>query len=209
MTTQGVTQPITCKAYELDHDISHLIGDLEYDAWLVEPSEYEAVLDSFWEPRRLELPEYVEFDCDGERLLVSDYPYVKERWPIMSRRVLDALLEVQEFPHQLIPVIMKDIFVPPQFEENHDFVAVQLLEHLDIFDWENSLYESDLERRDIINRLDRLMLRVPQRGLPPLFRIAAAIPLETRLFVSAEGRLALEQVEAKRIRFIDLEYVRR
>jgi hypothetical protein len=207
--TQGIAQPTTHQAYELDHDISHLVGDLEYDAWLIKPSEYENILDDFWEPRRLELPEGIEFDGDGERLLVSDYPYVKERWPIMSKRMLNTLLAVQDFPYQAIPVIMKDIFVPPQFEENHDFVAVQLLEHQDVFDWESSVCESDPERSDIIIRLDSLVLRIPQGGLPPLFRIAAAIPLETRLFVSAEVRSALEQTESKGIRFIDLEYVRR
>jgi hypothetical protein len=207
--TQEIAQTTTHRAYELDHDIDHLVGDLEYDAWLVNSSEYEnAWGDVFWESMRLDLPDNIEFDCDGARLLVSDYPYVKEQWPIMSKRMLNTLLTVKDFSHQVIPIVMKDIFVPPQFDESHDFVAVQLLEHQDVFDWENSVYRRNPERSDIIDRLNRLVIKIPQHGLPPLFRIAAT-PLETRLFVSAEGRAALEQAGIKGIRFDDLEYVRR
>jgi hypothetical protein len=205
--TQGNIQPITHQAYELDHDISHLVGDLKHDAWMVEPSEYEWTYCDFWEPQRIDLPEHIEFDCDGERILSSDYPYIKEQWPIMSRRMLDTLLAVQDFPHQVIQVVMKDIFVPAKFEENHDFFAVQLLDHQDVFDWKMSTYETNSERSDIISRLDKLVLNVPQNGFPPLFRVSA-IPIRTTLFVSVEGRLALDQANVKGVEFIDLEYVR-
>jgi hypothetical protein len=33
MMTQGITQPMTHQAYELDHDINHLVGDLEYETF--------------------------------------------------------------------------------------------------------------------------------------------------------------------------------
>jgi hypothetical protein len=208
MMTQGIAQTTTHQAYKLNHDIDHLVGDLEYDAWLADPSEYENIWrDVFWEPRQLDLPNNIEFDCDGTRLLVSDYPYGKKRWPIMSKRMLSTLLTVKDFSHQVIPIVMKDIFVPPQFDESHDFVVVQLLEHQDVFDWENSVYELDPECSDIIAHLDKLVLKIPQHGLPPLFRIAAT-PLQTTLFVSAEGRAALEQAGVKGVRFIDLEYFR-
>jgi hypothetical protein len=124
--------------------------------------------------------------------------------------MLNALLSVRDFPHQVIPIVMIDRAVgdSKEFDENHDFVAVQLLEHQDVFDWEKSVYKRNPERSDIIDRLDKLVLKIPQHGLPPLFRIAA-IPLRTRLFISAEGRAALEQAGIKGLWFVDLEYVRR
>jgi hypothetical protein len=201
--TQGIAQTTTHQAYELDHDIDHLVGDLEYDAWLVNPSEYENILWDFWEPGRLDLPDNIEFDCDGARLLVSDYPYGKERWPIMSKRMLDTLLTVKDFPHQIIPIVMKDIFVPPQFDESHDFVAVQLLEHQDVFDWDNSVYETGPVRPEAVDPLsiEKLVLREPEGGFPPVFRIK---DFDTALYVSAAGRAALEAAGIKGIRFVQL-----
>jgi hypothetical protein len=228
MMTQGITQPMTHQAYELDHDISHLVGDLEYDAWLVEFPGWEEIDTGFWEPQiitlngdegvlireksadglwhatQFSLPERIEFDCDGTRLQVSDYPYIKQGWPIMSKRMLNVLLSVREFSYQAIPVVMKDIFVPPKFEENHDFVVVQLLENQDIFDWEKSIYERDPDRPNRIKSisLEKLVLREPSQGFPPLFRLSNVI--RSQLFISAESRSALEAAGIRGVKFVEL-----
>jgi hypothetical protein len=205
MMTQETARQTLHQVYKLVQDTSHLVGDLKYDAWLAESIEYENIniLGTFWESTQLNLPARIEFDCDGERLLVSDYPYVKERWPIMSRRMLEAFLTVREFPHQVIPVVMKDIFVPPQFEENHDFVAVQLLEHQDVFDWEKSIYERDPDYPESVDPLsiEKLVLREPKTGFPPIFRVKE---LETVLYVSSAGRTALEMAGIRGVEFVEL-----
>jgi hypothetical protein len=231
MTEQTILQPTAHKAYKLTQEFSrydgyHEVELADYDAWLIHfPGrenypEYSSLADYFWEPQVLNFPERIEFECMGDFLEVSnptaraqkkatDYPHNREGWPIMSKRMLNALLSVRDFPHQAIPIVMIDGIEGDSktFDESHDFVAVQLLEHQDIFDWENSAYELDPECSDIIDRLDKLVLKIPQHGLPPLFRISTT-PLQTRLFVSAEGRAALEQAGVKGVSFVESEYVR-
>lgn len=66
-------------------------------------------------------------------------------WPIMSKRMLDTLLSVGNFRHRAYPVVMVDCGQIYNEElgtksssgiEYHNFLAVQVLEDLDIFDWE-------------------------------------------------------------------------
>jgi hypothetical protein len=168
--------------------------------------------DRLWHTTQFHLPERIEFESVGNflmihdlsRIRVTDFPYNRERWPIMSKRMLEALLSVREFPHQVIPIVMLDAFTPIEFEENHDYVAVQLLEHQDVFDWEKSIYEPHSEKpnRFKSGSLEKLVLREPLAGLPPLFRIATT-PLQTKLYVSAEGRTALEGVGIRGVTFLE------
>ena len=188
--------------------IDHLVGDLKSDAWLPKDSEvltntslYGSNTESkfFW-PKRISNLDGTVFDCDGRRMQVTDYPYIKENWPIMSRKMLDILLAVGDFPHQVIPVVMRNVFDDPPIEEFHNFVAVQLLEHLDAFDWDKSVYTLKKGRSGITyaSSVKKLVLREPEGGFPPLFRIDQ---VETRLFVSRNAKIALE---AANIQGIDL-----
>lgn len=191
------------QVYELDYDVSHLVGDIEYDAWLVSP---ECRYLNFNAPKVLCPPERIEFETVGEYLFATDYPYTRPSWPIMSKRMLETLLSVGEFPHQVIPVVMLDtqlhdfqkIGAPP--EEIHDFVAVQLLEHLDVLDWERSMCERHPTIPNTVEALSmqKLVLKEPEGGFPPLFRIAS---YRTQLYVSAFSRAALEKAGLKRLFF--------
>jgi hypothetical protein len=216
------------KSYELKREFSRFDGYEEveladHDAWLTHfpgrenYSEYENFSSFFWEPQPLNFPERIEFECMGSFLLVNDpklkrvtdYPSNRENWPIMSKRMLNALLSVGNFPHQEIPIVMIDSAVEgsKEFDENHDFVAIQLLEHLDIFDWEKSIYKRHprIENCVKFGTLEKLALEFPITGYPPLFRVTT---LPTYLFVSGQGRLALEQALIKGVRLVDLEYFR-
>jgi hypothetical protein len=218
MVTSQTTATKTHQAYELYESSSHREGygetELpEYDAWLVTESiDWITIKHSFWEPNPLQVPDGIEFMCvweflqinDLSRTRVTDYPYNRQGWPIMSKRMLEALLSVQEFPHQVIPIVMLSDHADSD-EENHEFVAVQLLEHQDVFDWENSIYERDPEVPNCIesSSLEKLVLRDPSGGFPPLFRIGTA-PLQTKLYVSAEGRTALEAAGIRGVNFVQL-----
>jgi hypothetical protein len=118
---------------------------------------------------------------------------------------LNALLSVRDFPHQVIPIVMIDRAVgdSKEFDENHDFVAVQLLEHQDVFDWEKSVYQRHprIDNWVKFGTLEKVVLKMPETGFPPLFRVAT---LPTELYVSAEGRAALETAGIKGIRFVEL-----
>ncbi len=184
----------------------------QWDAYLIEFPGSDEV--RFWNAQPLNLPEPVEFDAQTDVLGSIDYLTTVPTWPVMSRRMLDVLLSVREFPHQVVPLLMHE--TPLLSEEvemegrpyirtgkvNHDYVAVQLLEHLDVFDWEQSIYELD---PDLPGELDgspkKMVLKEPADGFPPVFRTK---PLEARLYISAEGRAALEAAEIQGLRFSQL-----
>jgi hypothetical protein len=181
----------------------------QWDAYLVKFPGSDKV--RFWNPGLLDLPEPVEFDAQKDVLGSIDYFTTVPTWPVMSRRMLDVLLSVRAFPHQVIPLVMHETPVLSDDVEtqggpyirtgrvNHDYVAVQLLEHLDVFDWENSVYELDPDFPGEIDGFpEKLVLKEPESGFPPLFRFK---PLETLLYVSAEGRAALEAAGIRGVRF--------
>jgi hypothetical protein len=219
MVTSDTTATKTHQAYQLDESSSHREGygetELpEYDAWLITESiDCTTIKYSFWKPNSLQLPERIEFESVGNFLMihdlmrtrVTDFPYNRQGWPIMSKRMLETLLSVREFPHQVIPIVMLDAFTPAEFEENHDYVAVQLLEHQDVFDWEKSIYELDPEVPNCIKStsLEKIVLRTPPEGFPPLFRIGTA-SLRPDLYVSPEGKAALESAGIRGVNFVPL-----
>ena len=158
-------------------------------------------LANVWPPVRP--PEPVQFDTNFEllELEVPDYPNNTARWPIMSRRMLDVLLSVREFPYHEIPVILVqdtapvdvryDVFGRPRPEYSKtDYVAVQLAQYTDAIDMEKSSFRTISFLPSHIARFEKLVLSVPPEGLPPLFHMEA---YAVQLFVSAEARDALER----------------
>jgi hypothetical protein len=235
-TTQNTQITVAQQAYQLRTKLVYPNSEFDYEAWIVEFPGWRETDTGFWEPQTINicgiegvlvreqgldskwhltqfnLPEHIEFETIGDIIHHTDYPECKPNWPIMSKRMLDTLLSVREFPHQTIPITMIDceIVHKPELgrneksgEEVHDFVAVQLLEHLDIFDWENSVYELEPNCTDRIESLDKLVLRVPEGGLPPLFRVKE---MKTYLCVSSEGRTALEAADIRGVDFLNLVY---
>jgi hypothetical protein len=203
----------TERVYRLSWNLDHLITDLEVDAWLRTSKLLNAPDESaFWRIKEdLNLPEVVEFDAVGEVLEAIDYPYTDVRWPIMSKFMLDTLLSVGNFRHRAYPLMMVDCEVIDYAEDGrsiksniefHNFFVIQVLEDLDVFDWENSIYERDPEVPDVIDDVEKLTLIEPPNGFPPLFRI---FNFETSLYVSAEARSALEKAGVRGINFIQAE----
>jgi hypothetical protein len=150
------------------------------------------------------IPEKVVFTGLKDWLEPTDYPYIPKvsTWPIISRRMLDVLLSVGDFPHQAIPVVFKSVDYPEYSDakrrakaliRNHDYIILQLLEHSDVFDMEKSEYNTDRgvadpERIFLID-VENVVLKEPPGGFPPIFRIK---DYEYSLYVSAEAKQALE-----------------
>lgn len=86
---------------------------------------------------------------------------------------------------------------------NTDYVAVQLLEQFNIFDREKSVYRSWASDPGSIASIRKLVLEVPEEGLPSIFRITDD-PIS--LYVSPEAKAALEEAEVTGIRFVDIYY---
>jgi hypothetical protein len=201
------------KVYQLAWDLDHLLPDLEVDGWI---REFPNVPDesAFWRIKEnLNLPNPVIFDAVGAAIQNIDYPYMDVAWPIMSKRMLDTLLLIGDFRYRAYPILMVDCeqIYNKALSRNansglefHNFAAVHILEDLDIFDWENSVYERSIKKPNSLRSFDKIVLKEPTQGFPPLFRIAT-VPLRTDLFVSAEARLALEVANIKGVIFRYLE----
>lgn len=214
--SEAIKEPETQKFYELDRDLSLRDGYVEdelpsNDTWLMNfpninayrKGEFDNFFYHFMQPQELHFPEGIEFMCIWEFLQihdpnltrVTDFPSVRESWPIMSKRMLAVLRSVGSFPHQSIPITMVSDEIYSD-ETSDDFVAVQLLEHLDIIDLEHSIYEDD---EYLGLQFEHMVLKEPDEGFPPLFRLKQK---PTLLYVSSKARWALESAEIKGIEFI-------
>lgn len=144
----------------------------------------------------------------------TDYLYLREieYWPIMSKRMLNVLLSVGYFPHQVIPIIFKRVnsLVSTQYEgqsisaaNNHDFVILQILEYSDLFDRDKSDYTIEQSKNLIgepveLTHVSKVVLKEPLDGFPPVFRVKEK---EVRLYVSAEAKEALEKAGIQGLSF--------
>jgi hypothetical protein len=209
-------QNTTPRFYELDWNIEHLTGDLEYDAWLKNSSEWQDISHVLHNRRNLVLPEPIEYESIEKILVNTDYPYNKNRFPIMSKRMLSVLISIRSFSHQAIPVVMIDTEVKYKEEikkhaksgaRNYNFSLVRIPEYLDIFDWENSVYELDPDLPGRIRTLtgEKIVLKRPEEGFPPLFRVSA---MPYKLLVSAEAKSALETAGIRGVDFPDPKFLK-
>ena len=138
-----------------------------------------------------------------------DYILTRPDLPVMSKRMLSVLESVKNFPHQVIPVVIQDTEAAPDSlieksgKVSTDYVAVQLLEQLNIFDREKSVYSTSSINPNAVGRIRKLVLKVPESGLPPIFRI---IENSTYLYVSPEAKAALEEAGITGIRFVDINF---
>jgi hypothetical protein len=191
----------------LEWNLSNL-GDEEYFAYLVEfPGYKDIVRLARTEPYKL--PKRLFFTSNFYKLKELDYPYNNVRWPLMSPRMLAVLNQVGSFAYSEVSVIMLDDTIPeselflnsgeynPKYTYKQ-FVGIQLLSHLDAFDWESSVYERSEHIKTLIVDISKLALIEPPSGFPPIFRLSAC---PTLLFVSAEARLALEDANISGVAF--------
>jgi hypothetical protein len=193
--------------YRLFWDTSHLKGSV-YDATLVPfPESGYAMGWVGTKPR--EVPHPVLFEANFKVTQHSDYPSNDVNWPLMSPRMLDVLRQVGDFPHRLIPVRLvnrrirgparhlPDGSLRPEVVDDR-FAAVQLTEHIDVVDWERSVFEKTPIGPGTVYSFDKLVLVEPPGGLPPLFRVPSKVSL---LLVSAEARRALEAAGIRGVEF--------
>ena len=188
-------------------------GEYEYNARVIQPKgypKYGTINRYFYRPEPITDFERIEMEGTLSFLEGIDYLHTKPKLPIMSRRMLYVLNSVGEFPHQVIPVSIEDDEVPIYNHETHqrsgkvndtDYVAVQILKYLDIFDYEQSVYEPDRINPGEIRNIREIILKEPPEGFPPLFRIPED---RLNLYVSPQARAVLEDADITGINFIDL-----
>ncbi len=201
------------QAYELDYNLDRFEGygeeEYSYDAEVIGKDRYETYIYRYFYRPEL-ITEFKKLELRGGLSMLEeiDYLYTKPSLPIMSKRMLYILKAMGDFPHQEIPVVIQDdeADFDRQLKEwigsgkvNNNYVAVHILEHLDIFDRENSIYEPGIFDPNRVRVAKKLVLHEPEGGLPPLFKLKV---MPGRLFVSPEAKLALEESGITGIDFI-------
>lgn len=175
------------------------LGDLDCDADLVKFDGSDAISFSLTKP--LLLPDVIYFEAAFHVIAHKDYIINNVHWPIVSKKMLKVLISVGDFPHRAVPIVMLDDSVDPKerFDAqgkpkpgvaNEDYVALHLLTHLDVFDWEESIYQENWISDKLVEDIEKLVIKEPAEGLPPIFRIA---PCFQDLFISHAAKEALEE----------------
>lgn len=171
---------------------------LEGDEGIAEP---EATEDGVWRVLKAQMPKEMKFTVNREWLSETDFPYMEDvrSWTIMSKRMVEVLLSVGDFPHQIIPITFRDelgITLEP------DYVILQLNELSNLFDLEKSVYTLEPTVLDptksMVWDIEKLRLVKPAGGFPPIFRVNWE---KTCLYVSAKAKNALEAAGLKGLRF--------
>ena len=202
-------------AFQLLWDTDHLLKtDDQYDLILERADEHD---DRDWPyaVAQVDRPDAIIFAASFGDIAYTDYPSNDQSWPIMSKQMLQTLLSVGEFKHRALPVSIVDPIVRTQEEyelgaallehrlarANHDYVIVHLTEYLDILDEENSVIRRSKALPGVITVLE-YALKEPKGGLPPIFRLEAE---PTQLFISAQGRAALNSANVRGPRYLSLQ----
>ena len=202
----------TQQAYKLDQNLDRFeeFAEDEHkcDAEVIEPKRYgRSINQYFWYPEPI--AEFERIEMEGTLFMFQgiDYLYTRPSLPVMSRRMLYVLNSIGTFPHQVISVSIKDnesseydIYKLSGKYNRHEYVAVQVLEESNFFDYEKSVYEPRSDT-NIITDIDEMVLKEPSKGFPPLFRIPER---PSDLYVSPQARAALEEANITGIHFIDL-----
>ncbi len=231
---------MTEKVYKLSHDINRfidIVDDLSNDGYLeskftnwnsMELAFYSCVpitlggAEGDIERRKgddkisrvigAKMPAKISFIGLRDWLSPTDMPYIEspDGWPIMSRRMVDVLLAVGDFSHQIIPVVFKSededftakyINGPPP-KLNRDYVLLQLLELSDVLDLDKSVYTLSNYAYEpeitFIGNVQEEVLKEPVGGFPPIFRVKdKKIPI----YVSAKAKEALEAANIQGLDF--------
>jgi hypothetical protein len=192
-------------------DLDHLV-DEEFDAELVKfPSSENAA--GLLPAAEYNLPEEVLFEANFTTLDKTDFPYNNVNWPILSQRMLNCLLEVGSFRHQVVNVTMIDdrIRTKARYDAGgrlkpsairSDFKAIKLLESANVFDSNRSEYNKKESPPGFAFAIRKWVLKTPPGGFPPLFRVSAS---PASFFVSQAAHEALQRMGVKGIEFQDVE----
>lgn len=211
-------QPQNPIFYLLKYDLDRLNPDLGgSEVNLVYPREVtglfttvdgpeEATLDlRFWlrgcDP--IEVEEPVQFTGFLPSILETDAPIGKPPFPLYSKRFLNTLEAVGDIAYRSFSTQIEDDVTGAGDDDyllgriSEDFVLIQF-PHLDILDLEKSTYSSYDEELGMVTALNEVVLKVPETGLPPAFRLKAYSPY---ILVSAAAKTALEQAGVRGVRF--------
>jgi hypothetical protein len=213
-----ITAQQNAKVYKLSPDCENVNPDLGSHAQIVPFDGIERVsvaMSSISEV--VNFPNPIEFRGLLSTIRQTDYPATEDGWPLMSKRMLAALESVGPFPHQVLPArivegrIGRSLAEDPRYDDQgnlrpefytDDYVLLQLTEHLDAVDLEQSVYDHYNPKTNLILGINKFVFKDIGREYPPIFR-----PLHspTDLFISDKARQALENSGVSGLYLIDYD----
>lgn len=160
-----------------------------------------------------EAPERLYFLADFLTIPTWDFIDIDLTFPVLSNRMLETLTALGKFIYFTIPVTMiDDAYLDNPFNENgelksgvpisNNYIALQLQEYADAFDYEKSVYRFDVVFPEDVGLIEKMILKEPPTGFTPLFKIKEA---PQYLFVSETGKNELERNEIRGCCFEEIE----
>lgn len=200
----ATTKPDSGLVWQLGYELDHFTNwpDIRFDLCadgILTNSGYTTLLSR---TVNIDLPSPAVFKAISDAVPYTDYPYNDLSWPIMSRRMLEILSSVRNFPHQTHPIRVRK---GATIVDDVDFIGVQLTSHCDYFDWEQSEYEPGFTPRRAVG-IEEFVLTIPEEGFPPIFRLSA---VPTRLFISNDARQALKAAGIRGPAYLRLDFYKR
>jgi hypothetical protein len=212
-----MSQQLIADVYELETDLERFeMQDWEYDLE-VSQDDLENIffknLIRYCES--LELPNPIICEVEPGFIQYVDYAHTNFYTSgVMSKRMLEVLQSVKPFECRVYPIRAEDFITFPlrHLAPNNDFVAVQLTDYLDAFDYENSVYTKDTfvppefdkatgDEKWFVGDIKHLVLKKPIEGYPPIFRIREnRVPL----YISNEARQVLKQAKITGVEYLSI-----
>ena len=184
------------KAYKLNHNLDHIKANQDYDVWHEIKDTKEKFDEKFLRLEPFdELPPHKFIGKIEKRLNWLDFPHEKFGYPIVSKKMVNTLLSVGNFNHEVKPLTIYDW--KSKDKTTDDFVFLHLLEWKDIIDRENCICYPET------GRISEYALKEPRGGYPPLFLVKDA---GLKWFVSDKAKETLEILEIKGVHFVPLIY---
>lgn len=158
-------------------------------------------------------PDMIYFQADFLSIPFYDFVSIDLTFHVMSKNMLEILTSIKGFKYTTIPVTMiDDSFLGNPFEKegklkpevpiNTNYGAIQLKEFSNVFDYQSSIYKADLVFPEEIGQIEKLVLKNPNFGFLPLFKIKEA---PQHLFVSDEAKIELERKKIQGCLFEEVE----
>lgn len=196
------------KVFKIDFDYNHS-GDSGRDAFHVPFAEEQNISVYMIDTEMYEsslLPEKIYFQANFNLIPEYDYPLTDLNIPVMSKKMLGITQTIGDFNFEIVPITMiDDTYLDKRFDSNNnllasvpkneDYVAVRLTDGLYSFlDMDKSEYRPSRVNPNIPSRVRKIVLKEPENGFPPLFRVKYT---PSTLFVSKETKEALEATNIK------------
>lgn len=201
------------KVYELNWEFDHLV-DMNQDCSVVpfdglEDFRFQLGGVDVYTPKN-------EIILQGNFNVIpqnTDYPIVDIGIPLMSKKMIFLIEDTGQVKlNKIDSIIIDDTFLGEIYDntvnfssdirKNNDYQFVQVTDYLEAFDYDNSIFKSLRSNPEKIGIINKLVLKEPIQGFPPIFRIAEK---PSMLFVSESTRKALESNGIKGCIFNEIE----